>query len=100
MAKFIYRGQTVSTNSSEDVHQIRSQSNATVVIRDRVFNNFVNFEGICAHLYHYLFLSYGEQCIVCGQILNTCNKHVVFGISIAYISTCAYLHMHILSHVS
>ena len=65
VAKFIYRGQTVSTNSSEDVHQIRSQSNATVVIRDRVFNNFVNFEGNCAHLYHYLFLSYGEQCIIC-----------------------------------
>ena len=113
-ARFSYHGRTVSIGTSGDVHQIRSGSTATVVIRDRAFNNFmnfegnrvssqesesdvtavirdrafnnfVNFEGNCAHSYHYLFLSYGEQYIVCGQILNTCNKHVVFDILIVYI---------------
>ena len=58
---FSYHGRTVSIGTSGDVHQIRSEATAIVVIRDTVFNNFVNFEGNCAHLYHYLFLSYGEQ---------------------------------------
>ena len=59
-AEFNYHGRTVSTGTSEDVHQIKSGSTATVVIRDRAFNNFVNFEGNCAGIYHYLFLSNGE----------------------------------------
>ena len=59
-AGFTYRGRTVSTDISGVVHQIISGSTATVVIRDRVFNNFVNFEGICSGIYHYLFLSNGE----------------------------------------
>ena len=59
-ALFSYHGRTVTTDTSEDVHQIRSGSTATVVIRDRAFNNFVNFEGDCAGIFHYLFLSNGE----------------------------------------
>ena len=57
---FTYHGRTVSTDTSGDVHQIKSGSTATVVITDRVFNNFKNFEGNCAGIYHYLFLSNGE----------------------------------------
>ena len=64
-ARFTYHGRTVSTDTSGDVHQITSGSTATVVIRERAFNNFVNFEGNCAGIYHYLFLSNGEQCNVC-----------------------------------
>ena len=59
-ARFSYHGHTVPIGTSGDVHQIISGSTATVVIRDRVFNNFVNFEGNCAGIYHYLFLSNGE----------------------------------------
>ena len=59
-ARFSYRGRTVPTGTSGDVHQIRSGSTATLVIRDRVVNNFVNFEGECAGIYHHLFLSNGE----------------------------------------
>ena len=60
-AMFSYHGRNVSTGTSGDVHQIISGSNATLVIRDRVFNNFVNFEGNCNHgIYHYLYLSNGE----------------------------------------
>ena len=58
---FNYHGHTVSTDTSEDVHLIISGSTATIVIRDGAFNNFVNFEGKCAGIYHYLFLSNGEQ---------------------------------------
>ena len=65
---FTYHGLTVLTNPSEAVHQIRSGSNATVVIRGRAFNNFVNFEGNCAAIVHYLFLTNGEQYIVRGQL--------------------------------
>ena len=61
-ASFSYYGRTVTTDTSGDVHVIRSGSTATVVIRDRIFNNFENFEGHCAGIYHYLFLSDGEQC--------------------------------------
>ena len=57
---FSYHGRDIATDTSGDVHQIISGSTATVVIRDRVFNNFVNFEGKCAGIYHYLFLSNGE----------------------------------------
>ena len=59
-ARFSYHGHTVSTDTSGDVHQIRIGFNATVVIRDRAFYNFVNFEGNCAGIYHYLFLFNGE----------------------------------------
>ena len=58
---FSYHGYTVSIDTSGDVHLIISGSNATVVIRDRAFHNFVNFEGNCAGIFHYLFLSNGEQ---------------------------------------
>ena len=55
-----YHGRTVPTGTSGDVHRTISGSTATLVIRDRVFNNFVNFEGNCAGIYHYLFLCNGE----------------------------------------
>ena len=48
------------TGTNVLVHQMISGSTATVVIRDRVFNNFANFEGDCAGIFHYLFLSNGE----------------------------------------
>ena len=63
-AMFNYPAHGVPTDTSEDVHEIRSGSTATVVIRDRAFNNFVNLEGTCAGIYHYLFLSNGELSIV------------------------------------
>ena len=59
-AGFSYHGRPIAGDTSGDVHQIRSGSTATVVVRDGVFNNFVNFEGNCADIYHYLFLSNGE----------------------------------------
>ena len=59
-ARFSYHGRTIPTGTSGDVHQIINGSNATVVIKDRAFNNFVNFEVKCAGIYHYLFLSNGE----------------------------------------
>ena len=59
-AMFSYHGRDVAGDTSEDVHQIRSGSTATLVIRDRAFNNFVNFEGSCAGIYHYLYISNGE----------------------------------------
>ena len=60
-AGFSYHGRNVSNDTSGDVHQITSGSTATVVVRDKTFNNFVNFEGECARgIYHYLFLSNGE----------------------------------------
>ena len=55
-----YHGRPIAGGTSGDVHQIRSGSNATLVIRDEAFNNFVNIEGRCAGIYHYLFLSNGE----------------------------------------
>ena len=61
---FNYHGRTVPTGTSGDVHQIISGSTATAVIRDRAFKNFVNFEGKCSDIFHYLFLSNGEWCIV------------------------------------
>ena len=59
-AGFTYNKHNVTNDTSEDVHQIRNGSTATVVIRDRAFNNFANFEGNCTRIYHYLFLSNGE----------------------------------------
>ena len=59
-ARFNYHGHPAVGDTSGDVHQIRSESTATVVIRDRAFNTFVNFEGNCAGIFHYLFLSNGE----------------------------------------
>ena len=56
-AEFTYHGRP-GTSGEDD--QIRNASTATVVIKDRAFNNFVNFEGNCAGIYHYLFLSNGE----------------------------------------
>ena len=70
-ARFNYYGFYVSIGTNGDVHQNISGSTATVVIRDRAFNNFVNFEGNCAGIYHHLFVSNGEQCIVCVQKCNT-----------------------------
>ena len=59
-ARLSYHGGNVSTGTIGDVHLIISGSIAAVVIRDRVFNNFVNFEGNCGGIYHYLFLSNGK----------------------------------------
>ena len=59
-ARFSYHGRTVPTGTSGDVIEIRNGHIATVVIKDRTFNNFVNFEGSCGGIYHYLFLSDGE----------------------------------------
>ena len=59
-AMFSYHGRPVADGTSGDVYQTMSGSTATVVIRDRAFNNFVNFEGNCAGIYFYLFLSNGE----------------------------------------
>ena len=60
-AGFNYHGRPDAGGPRGDVHQIRNGSTVTLVIRDRVFNNFTNFEGNCARgLYHYLFLSNGE----------------------------------------
>ena len=61
-AVFSYHGRPIAGDTSGDVHLIRRESklNATVVIKDRVFNNFSNFEGNCAGIFHYLFLSNGE----------------------------------------
>ena len=67
-ARFSYHGRNVPIGTNGNVDLIRSGSTATVVIRDRAFNNFVNFEGDCVGIYHHLFLSDGEQCIVCGPI--------------------------------
>ena len=75
-AMFTYHS-PVSADTIQDVHQIRRGSKAIVVIRNRAFNNFENFEGKCAGIYHYLFLSNGEQCIVCVDnylILNTATS--------------------------
>ena len=68
-ARFGYHGHTAPTGTSGDVHEIRNGPIANVVIRDRAFNNFVNLEGSCAGIYHYLFLSKGEQCMYYEQIL-------------------------------
>ena len=57
---FIYHGHTVPIGTSGDVHQIRSGSTAEVVIKNSYFKDFVNFEGHCAGIYHYLFLSEGK----------------------------------------
>ena len=51
---FSYHGRHVSTDTSKDVYRNAIGSTATLVIRDRAFNNFVNFEGECSHIYHYL----------------------------------------------
>ena len=59
-AMFNYPALNVLTGTSGDVDQITSGFTATVVIKDRVFNNFVNFEGDCAGIYHFLSLSDGE----------------------------------------
>ena len=59
-ARFSYHGRHIAGDTNGDVHQIRNGSTATVVIRDRAFNNFVNFDGNCAGIYHYMFLFYGE----------------------------------------
>ena len=75
MARFSYHGRNVPIDTSGDVHQIISGFTATIVIKDRAFNNFVNFEGKCASIYHHLFLSNGEQCIVCEQCMyRICNR--------------------------
>ena len=50
-----------STDTTQDIHQMKSGTKATAVIRVSAFNNFVNFEGRCGGSYHYLFLSRGEN---------------------------------------
>ena len=57
-ARFSYYGRTIA--DSGDVHQIISGSTTTVVIKNKAFNNFLNFEGDCAGIYYYLYLSNGE----------------------------------------
>ena len=57
--RFHYSGHNDSFVTSGDI-QITIGSTATLVIKDSVFNNFVNFEGKCAGIFHYLFLSNGE----------------------------------------
>ena len=59
-AKFIYYGRTIADGTSGDIYRNTQGSTAAVVIKDRVFNNFVNFEGSCAGIFHYLYLSNGE----------------------------------------
>ena len=60
-AMFSYHGRPIiGDDTGGDVHRIRSGSTATLVTRNRVFKNFLNFEGNCAGIYHYLFLSNGE----------------------------------------
>ena len=63
-AMFSYHGRNKAGFTSGDVYRIRNGSTASLVIRDRAFNNFENFEGSCGGIYHYLFLSNGEYCIV------------------------------------
>ena len=58
--KFAYHGRTVPTGTSGDIRQIIGGSTVTVVIRNRAFSDFVNFEGECAGIYYYLFLLNGE----------------------------------------
>ena len=43
-----------------DIHQTKTQHTATADIDDEKLNNFVNVEGDCAGIFHYLFLSRGE----------------------------------------
>ena len=59
-AGFSYLERTAPIGTSGGVHQNISGSTATLVIRDRAFNNFANVEGNCAGIYHYLFISNGE----------------------------------------
>ena len=70
-ARFNYYGRTVPLNSNRDVSVIITGSTATVVIRDRAFNNFANLEWYCGGIYHYLFLSNGEHC-------SAQKKHVTY----------------------
>ena len=62
VAKFSYHGRTVAFTSG-NIRHIISGSTATAVIRNRAFNKFVNLEGSCAVIFHYLFLSRGEKFI-------------------------------------
>ena len=60
-ARFRYRGHYVPNAGSQK---------ATAVIPARNFRNFVNTEGSCGGIYHYLVLSDGEMginCIACME---------------------------------
>ena len=46
-----------------NVTNVNSQK-ATRVIPGGDFRNFVNMEGHCGDIYHYLFLSRGEKCML------------------------------------
>ena len=62
-AGFTYHGlpYRLPTFTSLKVYEIRSGSSTTVVIiKGGGFNNFVNFNGNCNDIHHYLFLSNGE----------------------------------------
>ena len=68
-ARFSYRGYTVSDTDNR---------RATAVIQVG-FSNFVNIEGSCDGIYHYLFLSNGEMGIMyCIHRKNVIiNSHTV-----------------------
>ena len=61
-AEFGYHGLTyeLQTFTSLEIYEIRSGSNTTVLIKSGGFNNFLNFNGHCNCIHHYLFLSNGE----------------------------------------
>ena len=69
-ARFRYRGYNVPNADSQK---------ATAVIPAGDFSNFVNIEGSCGGIYHYLFLSNGEMGIMyCMHKKNAIiNSHTV-----------------------
>ena len=58
-ARFRYRGYNVPNADSQK---------ATAVIPAGNFSNFVNIEGLCGGIYHYLLLSDGEMGKYCMQV--------------------------------
>ena len=64
-ARFTYHGQ--ASNNAYNVPNAGSQR-ATAVIPAGDFSNFVNIEGSCGGIYHYLFLSNGEMCVIQEQM--------------------------------
>ena len=62
-ARFIYHGYTVPTFTNQDIQEVKTISFDIRLIEARNFRSFVNFEGKCDNIYHYLFLSGGETCI-------------------------------------
>ena len=58
----VSRGEARLSYSRYNVPNADSQK-ATAVIPAGNFSNFVNIEGGCGDIYHYLFLSDGEMCV-------------------------------------